>query len=108
MGFVQDVHVVRDLVDYAIAIGTIASLIVALGALYFAGKSASDSRRSAVAAEKTAKETPSETEETRQLVQHVEEQLRIQREEHAIWDQERKRRPKFSQPSLSFALGPAQ
>lgn len=95
------VEVARDWLDYAQAFGGLGSVVLALAALVLAIRSAQDSGRSADAAERTAQAAGEEAELSRKMTKHVEEQLRIQREESEARARERQRRPAFARPVLS-------
>ena len=96
------IEVARDWLDYAEAIGALASLLLAAIAAAFAWRSASDSNRSATAAEQTATAAAEEASLSRQMVKHLEEQLEIERATRAELERERQRRPIFSGPTLTW------
>jgi hypothetical protein len=103
-------EVARDWLDYAEAAGALVSLLLAGIAAAFAWRSASDSNRSAVAAEQTAAAAAEEAKLSRQMVRHLEEQLEIERATRAELELERQRRPVLSEPTLSWLgqLDPGQ
>jgi hypothetical protein len=99
------IEVARDWLDYVEVFSGLGSLALAILAAWFAWRSAGESSRSASAAEHTAKAAAEEAVLSRQMVEHLEEQLEIERATRGEVEEARRRRPVLTAPRLIYLSG---